>query len=82
MTLLWLQVPPEESFSVTYIRERALASVSLLFNAVLSRIALEVSRSETDDMDGLDDFGKCAAPPPPRTSCTRCLLSSAAHRCA
>lgn len=66
VTLLWLQVPPEEAFSVTYIRERALATASLIFNAVLSRIALEVSRSETDDMDSLNDFGKCAAPPPPR----------------
>lgn len=58
----WLQVPPEEFFSLTYIIERVVATSDLLFSGVLARVrsrAVSWFTTPEDDVRDLDDFVKC-----------------------
>jgi len=56
------KVPPEESFSVRYVRERIVATTALVYNSILARIALKITKAEDDDMDNLADFKKFFPP--------------------
>eukprot|EP00892_Ulva_mutabilis_P007114 jgi/Ulvmu1/4775/UM020_0060.1 len=62
LTRVPLQLAPEEFFSLAYIRERIVATSSIVYNAVVSRVVLEINQSQYDDLDDLDDFEKYYPP--------------------
>lgn len=64
-----VQLAPEEFFSPQYISQRLSATVSLIYNAVLSRVIMEVNKSQYDDLEDLDDFTKCAPTFPSSSPC-------------